>query len=83
MVLADLDVGVLFLLATSSLGALAVFMAGYSSNNKYALFGSMRVIAMLVSYEIPIVLALLGVVLFAGTMNLQRHRRCSRRSTGC
>ncbi len=70
MTLADLDVGVLFLLAASSLGALAVFMAGYASNNKYALFGSMRVIAMFVSYEIPIVLALLGVVLFAGTMNL-------------
>jgi NADH-quinone oxidoreductase subunit H len=70
MVLADLDVGVLFLLAMSSLGALAVFMAGYASNNKYSLFGSMRVIAMLVSYEIPIVVALLGVVLFAGTMNL-------------
>ena len=71
MVLANLDVGVLFLLAASSLAALAVFMAGYASNNKYALFGSMRVIAMLVTYEIPIVLALLGVVLFAGTMNLQ------------
>jgi len=70
MTLANLDVGVLFLLAASSLGALAVFLAGYSSNNKYSLFGSMRVIAMLVSYEIPIVLALLGVVLFAGTMNL-------------
>ena len=55
----------------SSLGALAVFMAGYSSNNKYALFGSMRVIAMLVSYEIPIVLSLLGIVLFTGTMNAE------------
>jgi len=71
MTLAQLDVGVLFLLAASSLGALAVFMAGYASNNKYSLFGSMRVIAMFVSYEIPIVLALLGVVLFAGTMNLE------------
>ncbi len=71
MVLADLDVGVLFLLAASSLSALAVFMAGYASDNKYSLFGSMRVIAMLVSYEIPIVLGLLGVVLFAGTMRLQ------------
>jgi NADH-quinone oxidoreductase subunit H len=71
MTLASLDVGVLFLLAASSLAALAVFMAGYSSDNKYALFGSMRVIAMLVSYEIPIVISLLGVVLFAGTMDLQ------------
>ena len=71
MVLADIDVGVLFLLAASSLSALAVFMAGYASDNKYSLFGAMRVIAMLVSYEIPIVLGLLGVVLFAGTMRLQ------------
>jgi NADH-quinone oxidoreductase subunit H len=71
MTLASLDVGVLYILALSSLAALAVFMAGYSSNNKYSLFGSMRAIAMLVSYEIPIVVALLGVVLFAGTMDLQ------------
>jgi NADH-quinone oxidoreductase subunit H len=71
MLLANLDVGVLYILGMSSLAALAVFMAGYSSNNKYALFGSMRVIAMLVSYEIPIVLSLLGIVLFTGTMNPQ------------
>src|SRR4029079_7698796 len=71
MSLADVDVGILYILGMSSLCALAIFMAGYSSNNKYALFGSMRVIAMLVSYEIPIVLALLGVVLFAGTMDLE------------
>lgn len=71
MSLASLDVGVLYILGMSSLGALAVFMAGYSSNNKYALFGSMRVIAMLVSYEIPIVLSLLGIVLFTGTMSPQ------------
>ncbi len=69
MSLANVDVGILYILGMSSLGALAVFMAGYSSNNKYALFGSMRVIAMLVSYEIPIVLALLGIVLFTSTMN--------------
>lgn len=71
MVLADLDVGIVYLFAMSSLAALAVFIGGYGSNNKYALFGSMRVIAMLVTYEIPIVLSLLGVVMFAGTMNLQ------------
>jgi NADH-quinone oxidoreductase subunit H len=71
MVLANLDIGLLFILGLSSLAVLSVFMAGYSSNNKYSLFGAMRVIAMLVSYEIPIVAGLLGVVLFAGTMNLQ------------
>lgn len=70
MTLADLDVGIIYIFAMSSLAALAVFIGGYGSNNKYALFGSMRVIAMLVTYEIPIVLSLLGVVLFTGTMNL-------------
>ena len=69
MVLADLNVGVLYILALGSTSAIMVFMAGYSSNNKYALMGSMRVIAMLISYEIPSVLALLGVVAFAGTMS--------------
>jgi NADH-quinone oxidoreductase subunit H len=70
MVLADLNVGVLYLLALGSTSAIMIFMAGYASNNKYALLGSMRVIAMLISYEIPSVLALLGVVVFAGTMQL-------------
>jgi NADH-quinone oxidoreductase subunit H len=71
MTLADLDVGVVYIFAMSSLAALAVFIGGYGSNNKYALFGSMRVIAMLVTYEIPIVLSLLGLVMFTGTMNLR------------
>ncbi len=70
MTLAEMDVGIIYIFAMSSLAALAVFIGGYGSNNKYALFGSMRVIAMLVTYEIPIVLSLLGVVLFTGTMNL-------------
>jgi NADH-quinone oxidoreductase subunit H len=70
MVYADLDVGVLYLLALSSITSLAIFVAGWASNNKYALLGAMRVIAMAISYEIPLVLALLGPVLFAGTMNI-------------
>lgn len=70
MTLASLDVGIVYIFAMSSLAALAVFIGGYGSNNKYALFGSMRVIAMLVTYEIPIVLSLLGIVLFTGSMNL-------------
>jgi NADH-quinone oxidoreductase subunit H len=70
MVFANLNVGVLFLVAVTSVGAIAIFMAGWSSNNKYALLGAMREIAMLISYEIPQVLALLGVVIFAGTMSL-------------
>ena len=82
MTLAALDVGVIYIFAMSSLAALAVFIGGYGSNNKYALFGSMRVIAMLVTYEIPIVLSLLGIVLFTGTMNLERHRAVAGRPLG-
>lgn len=70
MTFVDLNVGVLYVLAVSSVGAIGVFMAGWSSNNKFSLISSMRVIAMLVSYEIPMVLTLLAVVLFAGTMSL-------------
>ena len=70
MVLADLNVGVLFLIAIGSINTIAVFMAGWSSNNKYALLGAMRTIAMLISYEIVQVLALLGAVLFVGSMRL-------------
>ena len=70
MQVADLNVGVLFLLAISSTAVIAVFIAGWASNNKYALFGAMRVIAMSISYEVPMVLALLTVVFFTGTMSL-------------
>jgi NADH-quinone oxidoreductase subunit H len=71
MVYADLNVGVLYILALSSVTALAIFMAGWASNNKYALLGAMRVIAMAISYEIPLVLALLSPVILAGSMNLR------------
>jgi NADH-quinone oxidoreductase subunit H len=70
MVLADLNVGVLFLAAVGSINAIIVFMAGWSSNNKYALLGAMREVSMLISYEIPQVLTLLGAVVFTNTMSL-------------
>ncbi len=70
MVLADLNVGVLFLIAIGAINTPAVFLAGWSSNNKYALLGAMRTIAMLISYEVVQVLALLGAVVFAGSMRL-------------
>jgi NADH-quinone oxidoreductase subunit H len=70
MQIADLNVGVLFLLAISSTAVVAIFIAGWSSNNKYALFGSMRVIAMSISYEVPMVLSLLTIVFFTGSMSL-------------
>jgi NADH-quinone oxidoreductase subunit H len=68
--LADLNVGVLYVLAVTSVGSLGVFMAGWASGNRYALFGAMRGVAMLISYEIPAVLSLVGVVLIAGSMRL-------------
>src|SRR3990172_8385178 len=70
MVLADLNVGVLFLIAVAAINTPAVFLAGWSSNNKYALLGAMRTIAMLISYELVQVLALLGAVVFVGSMRL-------------
>ncbi len=70
MTFTDLNVGLLYIVAITSVTVLAVFMAGWSSNNKYSLLGAMRGIAMLISYEIPAVLTLLGVVIFAGTMSI-------------
>lgn len=70
MSLADLNVGVLFIIAVASVNTLAVFVAGWSSNNKFALLGAMRTVAMLISYELIQVLALLSVVLFAGSMRM-------------
>ena len=68
--LADLNVGVLYVLAVTSISTLGIFMAGWSSGNRYAMFGAMRGVAMLISYEIPTVLSLVGVVLIAGSMSL-------------
>ena len=68
--LADLNVGVLYILAVTSVTTLGIFMAGWSSGNRYAMFGAMRGVAMLISYEIPTVLSLVGVVLLAGSMKL-------------
>lgn len=67
---ADLDIGVLYFTAIGSVGTLAIMMAGWSSNNKYALLGSFRVVAQLVSYEVPMVLTLLVPVLFVGSMSM-------------
>jgi NADH-quinone oxidoreductase subunit H len=71
MIFADIPVGLLYFLAISSIPVLASFMAGWSHNNKYSLFGAMRIVAMTISYEVPLVLSLLGVVLFTHTLSLQ------------
>jgi len=66
----DLGVGALYVVAIGSLTSIAVMTAGWSSNNKYGLLGAFRVIAQLVSYEIPMVLAVASVVLVTGSMSL-------------
>lgn len=68
----DVDTGILYIIAVASLGTLAVVMGGWASNNKYALLGGFRAVAALVSYEIPMVMALLVPVLFLGTGSLVR-----------
>jgi NADH-quinone oxidoreductase subunit H len=68
---ADLNVGVFFVAAISSLSVIGLIMAGWASNNKYALFGGMRSAAQIVSYEIPAVMLLLVPVMIAGSLSLQ------------
>lgn len=65
----DLNIGVVYLIAVGAVETLAVLMAGWSSNNKYALLGAFRAVAQLLSYEIPMVFALLAVVLVAGSLS--------------
>lgn len=65
---ADINVGVLFLVALGSIGIMSALMAGWGSNNKYALLAGFRVVAQLLSYEIPMVLAMLLPVLLVGSM---------------
>jgi NADH-quinone oxidoreductase subunit H len=70
LVVADLDVGVFFVLAIASLSVIGVLMAGWSSANKYSLMGALRAAGQLIAYELPMVLAVIGVVIQAGTMSL-------------
>jgi NADH-quinone oxidoreductase subunit H len=79
IVISNLNVGLLFFLAMSSLGVYSVVLAGWSSDNKYALLGGMRAAAQMLSYEVFMGLSLMGIVIQAGSFNLtaiveaQRH----------
>jgi NADH-quinone oxidoreductase subunit H len=71
LVLADVDAGLLYVLALTSLGVYGTIIAGWASNSKYAFLGAMRAAAQTVSYEIAMGFALVGVLILAGTMNLR------------
>jgi NADH-quinone oxidoreductase subunit H len=68
---ADLNVGVLYVVAVASLSTIGIIMAGWASNNKYSLFGAMRSAAQIVSYEIPTMMTLLVPVMIVGSLSLQ------------
>src|SRR5437667_10307720 len=72
MQLADLNVGVLFVLAVSSLGVYGIALAGWSSNNKYSLLGGLRSSAQLISYELPLSLAIAAPLLISNTLSLRQ-----------
>jgi NADH-quinone oxidoreductase subunit H len=67
----EISLGLFFIVAVSSLVVAGIMMAGWGSNNKYALFGAIRSVAQIISYEIPTVLVIMTVVVLAGTINLQ------------
>jgi NADH-quinone oxidoreductase subunit H len=69
MVFADLDAGVLFFFAVGAATELSLFMAGWSSRNKYSLLGAMRAIAQMISYEIPLILSSVAVIMVAGSLS--------------
>ena len=67
----DIDVGLLFLLAIAGLGSYGMVLGGWSSNNKYSLLGALRGAAQMISYELPLGITLLAVVVIVGSLNLQ------------
>ena len=69
-VITDVNIGILFVLAVSSVGVLALILAGWSSNSKYALLGALRSSAQMVSYEVSMGLAIIGALMFARTLSL-------------
>jgi NADH-quinone oxidoreductase subunit H len=66
----DLNLGILYIFSITALGVIAILMAGWGSNNKYSLLGGMRSVAQIVSYEIPLVLSILGVVMLTQTLRI-------------
>jgi NADH-quinone oxidoreductase subunit H len=72
MVLAEMDAGLLFFFAMGASTELSIFMAGWSSRNKYSLLGAMRAVAQMISYEVPLLLSSVVVVMISGTLSLSK-----------
>jgi NADH-quinone oxidoreductase subunit H len=72
MTLVNLDAGILFFFAIAASSELSVFMAGWSSRNKYSLLGAMRAVAQMISYEVPLLMSSLAVVMITGSLNANR-----------
>jgi NADH-quinone oxidoreductase subunit H len=72
LIIADVDIGVLYLLALTSMGVYGISLAGWSSNNKYSLLGGLRSSAQLISYELSMGLSLIGVLMISGTLRLDQ-----------
>ena len=70
VIFADLNIGIFFFVAVSAQTTLPLLMAGWSSNNKFSLIGGMRTVAQMISYEIPLVFSILGVVMITGSMKM-------------
>ena len=72
LIVQDLNIGILYIIAISSLGVVGIIMAGWSSNNKYAALGALRSAAQAVSYEVPLVVSLLGPLLIVGSLSMTK-----------
>ena len=79
----DLNIGIFYVMAISSASVIVILLAGWGSNNKYALLGAFRAVAQMVSYEVPMILSIATVVLLAGSMSTMRMRSLSSSRYSC